>query len=572
MLTTIAITRRKVLIGVPLGILLLVVLLFITDTILNQNNTTRNTTLYGSNVGGLDKEQLLTEVGFLAEEFTQTLINIETPENKYAWSAAELGIRVDQEATVTEALKVGKGFWLFRPVTWFASLAKGPEAHLRLVISEYTLESVLSKSAAFYEAPTEPSTKISDSKLVVVPGIPGRDIDIDDAISKIIRVLKLEASPAVTIKLKNIQPTISEYSIQEAVDNANKIINKNLRLRSNNFEADLTPELIASWFTLQISPKHFNLYLDEQKVFSGVQSIMQAGDVPAGEPFLEAQGEYVIVNWDKGSICCQPEVTSLVVKALTTESDEVTLIELPSQPAPAPERRIRALKDLGISELVSTFTTRHNCCQGRVQNIQRFADRFRGTIILPNEVLSLNSHVGPRTEESGFVPGGAIQNGVLIETIGGGVSQFTTTIFNAALLAGLKFDYYQAHSLYFPRYPYGREATISYPSVDLKIRNTTPYSILIWPSYTSESITVDLYSTKHLDVTFEAPIEKRVGLMCTRVKTKRVTTSLNGDIEEDFFGALYHYKHGVRCDGSSSDPDSEIPTEPLTLDPPSSQN
>ena len=83
---------------------------------------------------------------------------------------------------------------------------------------------------------------------------------------------------------------------------------------------------------------------------------------------------------------------------------------------------------------------------------------------------------------------------------------------------------------------------------------------------------MDLYSTKHLDVTFEAPIEKRVGLMCTRVKTKRVTTSLNGDIEEDFFGALYHYKHGVRCDGSSSDPDSEIPTEPLTLDPPSSQN
>ncbi|MDG1198556.1 MAG: VanW family protein [Actinomycetota bacterium] len=559
-------------IGVPLGILLLVVLLFITDTILNQNNTTRNTTLYGSNVGGLDNEQLLLEVGFLAEEFTQTLINIETPENKYAWSAQELGIRVDSEATVTEALKVGKGFWLFRPVTWFTSLVTGPEAHFQLVISEHTLKSVLSKSAAFYEAPTEPSTKISDSKLVVLPGIPGRDIDIDDAISKIIRVLKLETSPTVNIKLKDIQPTVSEYSVQEAVDNANKIINKKLRLQSNNYETDLTPALIASWFTLQISPKYFNLYLDEQKVFSGVQSIMQAGDIPAGEPFLEPQGEDVIIDWEKGSICCHPEVSSLVVKALTTESDEVSLIKLPNQPAPAPENRIRALKNLGISELVSTFTTRHSCCQGRVQNIQRFADHFRGTIIEPDEVLSLNSHVGRRTEESGFVLGGAIQNGVLVETVGGGVSQFTTTIFNAALLAGLKFDYYQAHSLYFPRYPYGREATISYPSVDLKIRNTTPFSILIWPSYTSESITVDFYSTKHLDVTFEAPIEKRVGLMCTRVRTKRVTTSLNGDIEEDFFGALYHYKHGIRCDGSSSDPDAEMPTEPSTLDEPGSQD
>ena len=555
-------------IGLPLAILLFLMLLFVTDTIFRQNNTSRNTTLYGSNIGGLDKEQLLLEVGFLAEEFAQTSITIETLEDRFTWSAQELGIRIDSEITVTEALKVGKGFWLFRPLTWFSSLVKGPEAQLQLVISEHTLESILSKSEAFYEAPTEPSTKITDSQLVVVRGIPGRDIDVDDAMRKIIGVLKLETSPTVNIELRDIQPTISDQSVQEAVNNANKIVNKDLRLQSNNYEAELTPELIASWFTPQISLKRFSLGLDEQKVFSGVKSIMQAGDISAGEPFLEGQGQYVKVNWEKGSICCQPQAGLLVIKALTTKSNEVSLTELPSQPAPTPQKQIRALKALGIGELVSTFTTRHSCCQGRVHNIQRFADHFRGTIIEPNEVLSLNSHVGPRTEESGFVLGGAIQDGILVETIGGGISQFTTTIFNAALLAGLKFDYYQAHSLYFPRYPYGREATISYPSVDLKIRNTTPFSILIWPSYTSESITVDLYSTKHLDVTFESPSEKRVGLMCTRVKTKRVTTSLNGDIEEDFFGALYHYKQGIHCDGSSSDPDAEIPTEPSPLDRP----
>tara|TARA_B110000438_G_scaffold61561_1_gene61862 strand:+ start:2884 stop:4590 length:1707 start_codon:yes stop_codon:yes gene_type:complete len=567
-LKTAAVTQKNIMIGLPLAILLLIMLLFITDTIFHQNNTTRNTTLYGSNIGGLDKEQLRLEVGSLAEEFTKTSINIKTLEDRFTWSAQELGIRIDSGTTVTEALKAGKGFWLFRPLTWFSSLAKGPEAQLQLVLSENTLKSVLSNSKAFYVAPTEPSTKISDSQLVVVPGTPGKDIDIDDAIRKIVGVLKLETSPTVNVELRDIQPTISDQSVQEAVNNANKIINKELRLQSNNYEAEVAPELIASWFTPQIFLNRFSLDLDEQKVFSGVKSIMQAGDIPAGEPFLEAQGRYVEVNWEKGSICCQSEAGSVVIKALTTNSDEVTLIELPSQPAPAPEKRITALKALGISELVSTFTTRHSCCQGRVHNIQRFADYFRGTIIGPDEVLSLNSHVGPRTEESGFVPGGAIQDGILIETIGGGISQFTTTIFNAALLAGLKFDFYQAHSLYFPRYPYGREATISYPSVDLKIRNTTPFSILIWPSYTSESITVDLYSTKHLDVTFESPSEKRVGLMCTRVKTKRVTTSLNGDIEEDFFGALYHYKQGIHCDGSSSDPDAEIPTEPSPLDRP----
>jgi hypothetical protein len=123
-------------IGLPLAILLFLMLLFVTDTIFRQNNTSRNTTLYGSNIGGLDKEQLLLEVGFLAEEFAQTSITIETLEDRFTWSAQELGIRIDSEITVTEALKVGKGFWLFRPLTWFSSLVKGPEAQLQLVISE----------------------------------------------------------------------------------------------------------------------------------------------------------------------------------------------------------------------------------------------------------------------------------------------------------------------------------------------------------------------------------------------------------------------------------------------------
>ena len=76
-------------------------LLFITDTIFHQNNTTRNTTLYGSNIGGLDKEQLRLEVGSLAEEFTKTSINIKTLEDRFTWSAQELGIRIDSGTTVT---------------------------------------------------------------------------------------------------------------------------------------------------------------------------------------------------------------------------------------------------------------------------------------------------------------------------------------------------------------------------------------------------------------------------------------------------------------------------------------
>ena len=87
----------------------------------------------------------------------------------------------------------------------------------------------------------------------------------------------------------------------------------------------------------------------------------------------------------------------------------------------------------------------------------------------------MNDKVGRRTTGKGFTTGGAIIDGRVGTSIGGGISQFATTLFNAALFAGLDFGEYQSHSLYISRYPRGREATLSFPHPDLQIRNTTPY-------------------------------------------------------------------------------------------------
>ena len=103
------------------------------------------------------------------------------------------------------------------------------------------------------------------------------------------------------------------------------------------------------------------------------------------------------------------------------------------------------------------------------------ADLVRGAIVPPGETFSINEHVGQRTAEKGFVLAGAIANGEHVEEIGGGVSQFATTTFNAAFFAGLPFGEYQSHSECFDRYPRGREATMGFPHPDLQIKNDTPY-------------------------------------------------------------------------------------------------
>ena len=107
------------------------------------------------------------------------------------------------------------------------------------------------------------------------------------------------------------------------------------------------------------------------------------------------------------------------------------------------------------------------------------ADIVRGSIIEPGATFSLNDTVGRRTIEKGFVEAPVIDAEYKFsKDVGGGVSQFSTTLFNAAFFAGLDIPTYGMHGIYISRYPYGREATLDFPSLDLKVRNSTPYGVL----------------------------------------------------------------------------------------------
>ncbi len=138
------------------------------------------------------------------------------------------------------------------------------------------------------------------------------------------------------------------------------------------------------------------------------------------------------------------------------------------------------------------------------------------------------------------------------ESVGGGISQFATTLFNAAFFAGLDLKTYQAHTLYISRYPYGREATMGWPGPDLVLGNSSPYGMLIWPSYTGTAISVDLYSTKWVEATQSGQTKTPSG-QCTKVKTDRTRRYLkDGHTVVDSVYANYRPKEGVNCDGSIS--------------------
>lgn len=170
---------------------------------------------------------------------------------------------------------------------------------------------------------------------------------------------------------------------------------------------------------------------------------------------------------------------------------------LTTVPAQATEA---TLAEQGIVERISSFTTHFDGGQDRNRNIIQVAKEVDGAIVKPGETFSLNGYTGPRGYAEGYVDAPVISNGKLVNAVGGGISQFTTTLFNAAYYAGLEDVFHQPHSYYFSRYPSVIEATIFYPSLDMKFRNDSDTSVLIDTSYDDTSVTVTMWGTKRYDV------------------------------------------------------------------------
>ncbi|GIF64633.1 vanomycin resistance protein VanB [Asanoa ishikariensis] len=169
---------------------------------------------------------------------------------------------------------------------------------------------------------------------------------------------------------------------------------------------------------------------------------------------------------------------------------------------PAPAQVADAnLQKLGVKEKVSSFTTKFTggLTEPRVKNIVTVAKKVDGAVVKPGETFSLNGFTGWRGYEQGYVDAPVIVDNKLVPAVGGGISQFTTTMFNASYYAGLKDVEHKPHSFYISRYPSVIESTIYWPNLDLKFQNNTPYGMLIDTSYTKDSVTVSMWSTKVYD-------------------------------------------------------------------------
>lgn len=128
----------------------------------------------------------------------------------------------------------------------------------------------------------------------------------------------------------------------------------------------------------------------------------------------------------------------------------------------------------------------------RVNNIVLAAQKINGKVLNPGESFSYNGTVGQRTAAAGFKEAGAYLEGKVVQEIGGGICQVSSTLYNAALLANLKITSRTNH--YFPvsYLPDGLDATVSWQSPDFRFVNNTAYPIKILASTNTSSMTLNI--------------------------------------------------------------------------------
>lgn len=519
-----------------------------------EPTTIRGLSISGHAAGQLTASELEEVVDLIEGEVAAIDVKLNLPDGTRVVEAAELGISVDRDDIMDRAFAAGQeggAFDRFR--AWLGSFTTGRRISHRLVYDRETAAATVAElDGLVVSVATEPSLVLAtDQSLAVRPGGPGEEVDQAAIVDRLGHQVEVGGPFDVDAPTVLFPPRATDEEVAELATRLNALTAQGATLVIGEEERTLPPEALRIRLNTASGADGAAPNFDLASLQNLIEHTFGGASFGGSDPTFDiVDGEPVLVEEGVApEECCAEDSAERVAEAIF--ADRAGRIEIDSRPTEDPDL-IAWADGSQIVELVAEFTTNHSCCESRVNNIHNFADLVRGVYLVPGESLSLNEHVGERTRERGFVPAGTILQGHLVPTVGGGVSQFATTMFNAAFFAGFDFITYQSHTIYFSRYPFGREATISWPAPDLEFENTTDHPALIWTSYTDTSITVSIYSTKSVDVE-EVRQELSSARQCRRVDTFRLRTYDDGRQVEDSVFATYRPGEGIDCNGNPTE-------------------
>ncbi len=347
---------------------------------------------------------------------------------------------------------------------------------------------VLTALARTGRAPISARLAVHGTDVVVTPARKGRRLDR----TRLLHLLETGAGD-VRAPYATLEPEITTAAASAAAERARTLIAGPVAVGFHGARlGSLSRAQLARALTLEERPHGYGVSFDGDRLARILRPRVGKWVERAHNARFVVHGTAVTVSPSRPGHDLVPAQVAAAV-ATAAAGNHLAALELgPRQP----DLTTAKARALGIrTKLVSYTTQMGDSSSNRIHNVHLMADFIDGTVIRPGEVFSFNKVVGPRTAERGFLEGQEIIGSLVLPSIGGGVCQTATTLFNDAFEAGLPILARINHNLYLAHYPLGRDATVSWGGPDFQFRNDLKHGILIKTSYTDQTLTFTFYGT-----------------------------------------------------------------------------
>lgn len=499
--------RRKRIIWLSVigGLLVLLGGAYVAGFFMTGDTVPRKTTMAGIEVGGMspaDAEAKLAEE-FRPQEIAPLTIVADGEDLKL--DPVEAGLSVDYAATV-QSSGVGRSW---NPLQIWRVLTGGGEIAPVGRVDAAALDSALAELAKGVDRePENAKVEFDRAEPKRIEGVVGRTVDVDKTAKNIEEGYLTKDRIEASVSMKD--PDLTTGAADRFMESfAKKAVQGPVSVDTGKGVFEITPEMIASAAEISAEGSEFHGKINGDKLRDAAKPAMDELDLKRAKDatYEFKNGNIAVVPAVDGAEVSKESFNDIIVPATTSDDRKVT-VELSEEKAKFSTEEAEKRKP---REVIGEFTTEFPHADYRNNNLSLFANGISGAVLRPGETFSVDEHLGPRDASAGYVDGYVISGGVLRKQSAGGISQGATTLYNAAWFAGLEDVEHQPHTMYFDRYPAGREATLYYGSIDLKFKNTTDNAVIITGSVNKSSsggrgsITFKIWGVKQWEIISPEP-------------------------------------------------------------------
>ena len=421
-------------------IVAIVALLFSTVfalTNINNNKIISGITINGVDVSGLTQEEAKAKLETIYTEKMNTNIDLKYEEFESELNATLMEVNYDVETAVNEAYSLGRNSNIFvNNYNILGTLVGKRDIHVNMTLNEETTKQTIEDIGSNLPGILiEPSYSIEEDKLIITRGKEGIVIKTDDLLTQVKEMLN--------------DIHVTEGVIEIPVETK-------------------TPQ------DIDIDKIHSEVYKEAQDAYY------------TKDPFaIYPEVEGIDFDVEKAKETIAAEVKDEYVIDLIITKPNITIDQIGTEAFP---------------DQLSTFTTRYDASDtDRTTNLVLACQKLNGKVIMPEETFSYNETLGPRTAAAGYKNAKIYESGQVVDGLGGGICQISSTLYNAALMSDMEIVERRNHQFVTSYVKAGRDATVVYGSTDFRFKNTRTYPVKIIASAKNGIATVSIFGIKEAD-------------------------------------------------------------------------